>query len=182
MNARRTPRRGTRHTVEEPVVLPHVLITVDHDGNLTATVDGRPVPPPEPGAWTRATFGPLMDTITENRTLAVRIEVHEANGSVFTDVIRARAPRPAARPAPGPVTRPGRRTVLPWARRLAGVSGQGFTPGENLVLAVVVGQIEATDSGHVRAVVNLDALPPGSTGEAILFGRTSTTTVLRRLR
>ena len=45
--------------------------------------------------WTRATFGPLMDAITKDRTVAVRVEVRECDGSVFTDIIRARKPRRA---------------------------------------------------------------------------------------
>ena len=70
-----------------PIELPHVLVTVAEDGTLTATVDGTPFPAPGETAWTRTTFGPLMDAITKDRTVAVRVEVRECDGSVFTDII-----------------------------------------------------------------------------------------------
>ena len=60
------PRRpDPTDDTETPVELPQVLITVAADGTLTATVDGRLFPSPEETAWTRATFGSLMDAITK---------------------------------------------------------------------------------------------------------------------
>jgi hypothetical protein len=105
------PRRSTPNDDEPtaPVELPHVLVTVAEDGTLTATVDGTPFPSPDAGAWTRATFGPLMDAITKDRTIAVRVEVRECDGSVFTDIIRTRKPRRAVAPC--------RRTPVPETRR-----------------------------------------------------------------
>ncbi len=92
------PRRSTPtdEDATAPVELPHVLVTVAADGTLTATVDGTPFPSPDASAWTRATFGPLMDAITKDRTIAVRVEVRENDGSVFTDILRTRKPRRAA--------------------------------------------------------------------------------------
>ena len=92
-----SPRRSTPNDEEQPVPveLPHVLVIVAADGTLTATVGGTPFPAPGETAWTRTTFGPLMDAITKDRTVAVRVEVRECDGSVFTDIIRPRAPRRA---------------------------------------------------------------------------------------
>ena len=94
------PRRSGPNDNETtaPVELPHVLVTVAEDGTLTATVDRTPFPSPDGTAWTRATFGPLMDAITKDRTIAVRVEVRESDGSVFTDILRTRKPRPAVAP------------------------------------------------------------------------------------
>lgn len=81
-----------------PVVLPHVVITVTGAGVLDVTVDDVAFPAPESGAWTRGTFGPLLEAITQDRTIAVRIEVRETDGSVFTDLIHARRPTPTRVP------------------------------------------------------------------------------------
>ena len=98
------PRRSTTtdDDANAPVELPHVLVTVAADGTLTATVDGTPFASPDAGDWTRATFGPLMDAITNDRTIAVRVEVRENDGSVFTDILRTRKPRPRSGPVPEP--------------------------------------------------------------------------------
>lgn len=60
-------------------MLPNVIVTVAADG-LTATVDGVVYPQPPAGAWTRASFGPLMGEITKSRTISVRVEVRESDG------------------------------------------------------------------------------------------------------
>lgn len=173
------------HEPEVPVDLPNVVVTVAADGTLTAAVDGIEHPQPSAGAWTRATFGPLMDEITKDRTVSVRVEVRECDGGVFTDIIHARRPTPPVRvvaqePVPG--TRRGRRAAAPRALRLMEVEGEGFVPGEDVAVAVIVGHTDAARTGTARALVDLDDLPPGATGEVVLFGRISGTTAIRRLQ
>jgi hypothetical protein len=163
-----------------PVELPHVLVTVATDGTLTATVDGTPFPSPDESAWTRATFGPLMDAITKDRTIAVRVEVRESDGSVFTDILRTRKPRRAVAPSMTPVpetrrSRHGRRVP-----RLAEVTAEGFVPGEDVAVATIVSHTDATGTGEARALIDLDDLPDG-THEVILLGRISGTLAVRRL-
>ena len=173
------------HEPEVPVDLPHVVVTVAADGMLTAVVDGIAHPQPSAGAWTRATFGPLMDEITKDRTVSVRVEVRECDGGVFTDIIHARKPAPRARAAeqePVPGTRRGRRAAAPRAPRLMEVEGEGFVPGEDVAVAVIVSHTDAAGTGTARALVDLDDLPTGATGEVILFGRISGTTAIRRLQ
>lgn len=173
------------HEPEVPVDLPNVIVTVAADGTLTAAVDGIAHPQPAAGAWTRATFGPLMDEITKDRTVSVRVEVRECDGGVFTDIIHARKPAPRARAAeqePVPGTRRGRRAAMPRALRLMEVDGEGFVPGEDVAVAVIVSHTDATGTGAARALVELDDLPTGATGEVILFGRISGTTAIRRLQ
>ena len=179
------PHHSHDHQPEVPVDLPNVIVTVAADGTLTATVDGIAHPQSAAGAWTRATFGPLMDEVTKGRTVSVRVEVRECDGGVFTDIIHARKPTPPARAseqAPVPGTRRGRRAAAPRALRLMEVDGEGFVPGEDVAVTVIMSHTDAAHTGTARALVDLDDLPPGSTGEVILFGRISGTTIVRRLQ
>ncbi len=179
------PHHSHDHEPKAPVDLPHVVVTVAADGTLTAAVDSIAHPQPSTGAWTRATFGPLMDEITKDRTVSVRVEVRECDGGVFTDIIHARKPTPPTRAAeqvPVPGTRRGRRAAMPRALRLMEVDGEGFMPGEDVAVAVIVRHIDAAGTGTARALVDLDDLPTGTTGEVILFGRISGTTAIRRLQ
>ena len=163
-----------------PVELPHVLVTVAADGTLTATVDGTPFASPDGIAWTRATFGPLMDALTKDRTIAVRVEVRESDGSVFTDILRTRKPRRAVAPSQNPVPETRRSRHARRAPRLAEVTAEGFVPGEDVAVATIVSHTDATGTGEARMLIDLDELPDG-THEVILFGRISGTLALRRL-
>ena len=163
-----------------PVELPHVLVTVAADGTLTATVDGAPFPSPDATPWTRATFGPLMDAITKDRTIAVRVEVRENDGSVFTDILRTRKPRRAVAPTDTPLPETRRSRHARRVPRLAEVTADGFVPGEDVAVATIVSHTDATGTGEARALIDLDDLPDG-THEVILLGRISGTLTVRRL-
>ncbi len=177
------PRRSTPtdEDATAPVELPHVLVTVAEDGTRTVTVDGTPVEAHETTAWTRTTFGPLMDAITKDRTIAVRVEVRESDGSVFTDILRTRKPRRAVSlsETPAPETRRSRHARR--VPRLAEVTAHGFVPGEDVAVATIVSHTDATGTGEARALIDLDDLPDGSMSEVILFGRISGTLAVRRL-
>ncbi len=178
-----SPRRSTPAEDETtaPVELPHVLITVAEDGTLTATVDGAPFPSPDASAWTRATFGPLMDAITKDRTIAVRVEVRESDGSVFTDILRTRKPRRAVARSETPIPETRRSRHARRVPRLAEVTAGGFVPGEDVAVATIVSHTDATGTGEARALIDLDDLPDGTSHEVILFGRISGTLAVRRL-
>lgn len=114
----------------------------------------------------------------------MRIEVHEVDQTVFTDIISARPPRqptPTVETEPEPGPRRGRRALPPQTPRLVEVSGDGFVPGEDVAVAVIVGHTDATGTGHVSALIDLDTLPDSATHEAILLGRISGTLAMRRL-
>jgi len=163
-----------------PVELPHVLVTVAADGALSAMVDGALFASPDGIAWTRATFGPLMDAITKDRTIAVRVEVRESDGSVFTDILRTRKPRRAAAPSENPVPETRRSRHARRVPRLAEVTAEGFVPGEDVAVATIVSHTDAAGSGEARTLIDLDDLPDG-THEVILLGRISGTFAVRRL-
>ncbi|MBW8173370.1 hypothetical protein K0651_09970 [Ornithinimicrobium sp. Arc0846-15] len=177
-----SPRRSTPNDEDAiaPVELPHVLVTVAEDGTLTATVDGTPFEAQETTEWTRATFGTLMDAITKDRTIAVRVEVRESDGSVFTDILRTRKPRRAAAPPETPAPESRRSRHARRMPRLAEVTAGGFVPGEDVAVATIVSHTDATGTGEARALIDLDELPDG-THEVILFGHISGTLAVRRL-
>lgn len=185
----RHPSRRTKKTkpsdqeLDVPAVLPHVVITVtEPTGSLAVTVDGEDFPASEnDGVWSSARFGELLDAVTEDRTRTVRIEVHETDGSTFTDIIRARRRTsndtdPEQEPTE---TTPSKTTGKQAA---ATVSGEGFLPGEDVAIAALVTETTANEDGEVesrltrRQKANLRA-----GAEVLVFGRTSGTTVLRRL-
>jgi len=186
---RKPPRHATRPEPEDtPVVLPHAVITVTETGVLDVTLDGTDVPPPEGKAWTRSTFGALLDVLTRGRAITVRIEVHESDGSVFTDVIRARrrtAPEPPDTEAKTDDERETQVTSRSKRRRdLVEVTGEGFVPGEDIAVAVIVSHTDATGAGHARTLLDrgrLRSLLSDGGGEVILFGRISGTIHVRRL-
>lgn len=174
--------RTGKHTAEEPVqaVLPHVRVTVTETGTLNVTIDGTDYPPPARGEWTRGTFADLLDAVTENRTFGVRIEVREVDGSVFTDLIQ---PRIRTRtPEPEPATEPARTARKKKGRALVEVTADGFLPGEDVAVAIIISHTDATN-GRARALLDLNQLPPAPGGrrDVLLLGRISGTTHIEAL-
>lgn len=161
--------------VAVPVVLPHVVITVTGGDELTVTVDGAPYLPPEfSGPWRRSSFGPILDALSDERRVPLRIEVREVDGSVFTDIItprarRARAPEPPrALTAPPPPAAPAQAVPALFV-----LEGEGFIPGEDVAVAIVVMHGEGGSTGKARALVEADVLAQSPTREVILLGRIS---------
>ncbi|SQG48260.1 hypothetical protein [Micrococcus luteus] len=184
---RKPPRHATGPEPDDtPVVLPHAVITVTETGALDVTLDGTVFPPPEGDAWTRSTFGPLLDALTRDRTITVRIEVHESDGTVFTDIIRARRHTTPEPPDTEADTEGGTQVKASSKRRpdLVEVTGEGFVPAEDIAVAVIISHTDATSTGHARALLDrrqLRSLPSDGASEVVLFGRVSGTIHVRRL-
>lgn len=186
MNRKPLRRATWQEPDETPVVLPHVVITVAEAGVLDVTVDGADFPPPEDGAWTRGTFGGLLDAITADRTSTVRIEVRETDGSAFTDIIRGRSRPTPERPETEPQDQRGAHAKNKGTQGpvLVEVTADGFVPGEDVAVAVIVSHTDATGTGSARTLLDrgqLASLLRAGTGEVVLLGRVSGTLHVRRL-
>jgi len=162
---KRAPTEQLDETSQVPVVLPHVVMTVLEDGTMTVTVDGAPnLPEPFAPPWRREAFAMILDHLTDQRRSPVRIEVHEADGTVYTDIItptRRRPPEPRP-PAPAP--------DLP---ELAVLRGAGFVSGEDVAVAVIVAHSDAASDGTARGLLTPELLALSATREVILLGRVS---------
>lgn len=169
---------------EPPLVdLPLAVVTVGDMGVVSATFDGVDVPPPiNADHWSRARFGQLLDTLTQERTRSIRLEVRETDGSVFTEIIYSRrgatkAPNADEKPAVSSEARRARRGRPP---RLFEITGSGFIPGEDILVAVPVSTAEGNESGVAQAIVDLDQFL-SQTNELALIGYVSGRIVTERL-
>lgn len=153
--------------------MPVIRLDVHEDGTMSATVDGEPLAPPvAEGVWRRGSFARIVDQVTAERMIPARVEVTEADGATFTDIITARKIPPApALPEPEPADAP----------RLVEVTGDGFVPGEDIAVCRIIRHTDAAPTGTARALIDLahDHLDPGD--EVVLVGRVSGTFVVRSL-
>ena len=169
-------RKPSAHApVPAPVSMPVIRLTVHEDGTMSATVDGEPLAPPiAEGAWRRGSFARIVDQVTAERMIPARVEVTEADGSTFTDIITptARKNTPAqALPEPEPAEVP----------RLLEVTGEGFVPGEDIAVCRILRHTDATGTGAARALIDLAHAHLDLGCEVVLVGRVSGTLVVRSL-
>ncbi|WP_017792516.1 hypothetical protein [Leucobacter salsicius] len=164
---------------ESHVNLPLAVVTVDERGTMDVSYDGRDFPPltPDP-PWIRARFGDLLDSISAHRTRTVRIEVHEFDGSVFTDIIHAAENERTAVDAGHPSSM--RRARHRPARQLFEITGSGFIPGEDVTVALEVSSAEGSADGKARGLVDLSQLADHRS-EIMLIGRVSGVIISERL-
>ena len=155
--------------------MPLIRLAVHDDGTMSATVDGEPLAPPvAEGVWRRGSFARIVDQVTADRMIPARVEVTEADGSTFTDIITATARKNTPAPAP-PEPEPAD------APRLLEVTGDGFVPGEDIAVCHIIRHTDAAPTGTARALIDLacDHVDPGD--EVVLVGRVSGTFVVRSL-
>lgn len=166
---------NTVATAQPIIHVPHVRVDVAPDGALAVTVDGAPFTPPEAlGALRRDTFGALADHLTAALNGPIRVEVHEADGSTFTDILTP--PRRRSRFAPPEPAFPQQASAPAAAvPALLEVSADGFVPGEDIALAVIVAHSDAGPTGHGRALLQRHLLDLAPTQEVLLLGRISGT-------
>ena len=165
-----------------PVVVPVVEFTIDGDGSMTVTVDGVPyLPEPFAPAWRRESFPTILDTLTARYRTPLRVQVREADGSTFTDIITP----PRERPAPTPWETPpaSASPPLPAAHPvLHQVAGSGFVPGEDVAVAIIHAHSDAAQDGSARALLTAEQAATAVTGEVILLGRVSGTLTIGRIQ
>jgi hypothetical protein len=160
-----TAARYDRATLRVPVVLPLVEVSIGKDGSVSVLLNREPYS--VDGALTRDDLRRLLDDIAADLRTPVRVEVHEADDSTFTDIITPPHATPA--PAPSPSI-PSPRTVLasPF-----GIAGDGFAAGEEVSVCVVVARQVADADGITQL-----RLPPALLAEhpiVVLIGRISGT-------
>ena len=168
---KRTPAGPAPGDTGVPVVLPHVSMSVAADGTMTVTVDGAPhEPKPFAPPWRREDFARVLDQLTEQHRSPVRVEVREADGTVFTDIIT-----PGTRRRPGPESAPEPEKPAVNVAELVMLHGEGFVPGEDVAVAIVVAHADAAPDGTARGLIASAQLAGSPTREVILLGRVSGT-------
>lgn len=158
LNSAAPYRRDDRSTLRVPVVMPLVEVVVDENGLLTVTLDREPYS--ADGALRREDLRRTLTDIAADLHTPIRVEVREADGTTFTDIV---APKQRdAEPAPAA------RRVLASA---FGISSDGFTAGEEVEVCIVVARQVAADDGSTQL-----RLPPALLAchpDVVLVGRTS---------
>lgn len=181
------PRADASHM---PPVLPVIAMTIGADGTMTVTLDGTEFEPPRFGPpWVRSSFATVIDSVLEERGSPVRVLVYEADGAVFTDIVT----RPLQRtldPTAEPPLRGGRSDdptprddvlieASPLIKPPRVVFGEdGFIPGEDVAVAVIVRHTKASADGSARALLEPGLSEVSASGEVVLVGRVSGTCVI----
>lgn len=156
----RTPyRRDERASLRVPVVMPLVEVTVNQEGCLDVLLDREPYT--ADGALHRADLKTMVATVATDLGTPVRVEVHEVDGVMFTDIV---TPYVA-------VERPDEPIKVAIAS-VGEVTGHGFIPNEEVAVTVVVAHQVASDEGTVRLRLP-PALLAAHPGLVVLLGRTS---------
>ena len=188
-------RRSTG-AIRVPAVLPVITMTISADGTMTVAVDGTPFEPPRFGApWARASFAEVIDNVVLAHGSPVRVVVHEADGTVFTDLITRPLQGSIAQSAPPQIRDAGSSAPAePLAAPAALIDAtplvepprvvygeEGFLPGEEVALAIIVRHIKASADGSARALLEPGLCRVTAEGEFVLVGRISGTCVFGRV-
>ncbi|MCO5294465.1 MAG: hypothetical protein M9882_06115 [Homoserinimonas sp.] len=161
-----------------------VEFTITADGAMTVTVDGvAHMPAPFAPGWRREAFPTILDALTARYRSPLRVQVHEADGSTFTDIITP----PRERPTPKPwETQPPVAVVSPPVPAaqpvLHQVAGAGFVPGEDVAVAIIHAHTDASSDGTARTLLTAEQTALAVTSEVILLGRISGTLSIGRIQ
>lgn len=155
LNTTRPYRRDDQGTLKVPVVMPLIEVMIDDDGYLDIRLDREPYTAED--AVTRRELGSIVESISNDLGAPVRVEVHESDGTAYTDIV-----------TPG-----GRASGQAAADQAPGASPSAFLPDEEVSVAVILGR-------HQRGGESLESrLPPAllaaHRGNVVLWGRTSGT-------
>ena len=157
-------RRDDHAAMRVPVVMPLVEVTVDKTGHLTVSLDREPYS--ADGALQREDLRRVLDDIAADLGTPVRVEVHEADDSTFTDIVTPDRPRLHV------VEHAKQATVT-----VGEVAGEGFLPNEDVAVAVVVAHQTASTEGTTRLRLP-PALLEAHPGLLVLMGRESGTVMV----
>jgi hypothetical protein len=145
--------------VNVPVVLPVVHVKVAADGGIAVDVDGTPRDAGR--ALERAHLRGLLDQLTVELDSPVRVEIHEHDGTTYSDIAM-----------PPPEREEPERVDSASFEGGPGLTATGFHAGEELALAYVVARPRADDTGSTSL-----HLPPtllaANRGALLLLGTSS---------
>lgn len=183
--------RSATDAITVPPVLPVIAMTIAADGTMTVAVDGTPFEPPRFGpAWVRSSFAAVIDSVLEERGSPVRVLVYEADGTVFTDLVTRPLQKeldPSAQPPHrhDVVTAPIADVLIDAAPLVTPprvvLGEEGFIPGEEVAVAIIVRHTKASTDGSARALLEPGICRVSADGEVVLVGRISGTCVIAGL-
>ncbi|AYY12988.1 hypothetical protein EF847_10015 [Actinobacteria bacterium YIM 96077] len=146
-----------------PVILPQLIVQpAAASEGYTVTLNGQPVSDdPVPGAE----LGRAVASVVERAGTAVRVEVHDADGGIYADIVYP--PLPDLR-------------ELESSGHGDGEDGSdarhcGFIPGEEVLIATVERIEHANDDGVLELRIS-----PQPTDSTIVVGSVSGTTIVNR--
>lgn len=166
--------------IQVPPVLPIIVMTVQPDATLSVAVDGQQLDSPTfAPRWQRHSFAQVIGQVIEQRHSPVRVVINEQDGSVYTDIVTqpilgTLATEPGEEPAP--VTAESSADIS--AHLLAVHGDEGFIPGEQVAVAIIIRHTDAQSEGSARSLIEPGLLDLSPTREVILVGRMSGTCIV----
>lgn len=162
----RDERPGEDPTSVVPLTLPVAVLTVEGDGTVSVRVDGAAIDPePTDPPWRRESVPLLLDALGARWAGPIRVELHEADGHVFTDILVPQHNHALTPIGSGPVS--------PTAADPALWRGGTPVPGEEIAVAVIIGHGQAGPDSSIRGLSAVVQTVAGSSGEVVLIARTS---------
>ncbi|MFB7251228.1 hypothetical protein [Microbacterium sp. NPDC056234] len=143
-------------------------ITVRSDDQVEVTVDGDVW---VAGPIDRDSLGRVLGTIVSEKDVPVRVELTEADGRRFADILTPRTRRSVFAPPTDDNESADRTKLAPLLRR---IEAAGFVPGEDVGIAIITRAGSAGHDGIARTIVDTRDLPDGHLG-VLLFGFVSGT-------
>ena len=166
--------------IQVPPVLPIIVMTVQPDATLSVAVDGQPLDSPAfAPLWQRHSFAQVISQVIEQRHSPVHLVINEQDGSVYTDIV--------TQPILGTLaTEPGEEPAPETAEPSAGISAhllavhgdEGFIPGEQVAVAIIIRHTDAQSEGSARSLIEPGLLDLSPTREVILLGCMSGTCII----
>lgn len=154
---KRTNRDSNPMPDSQPVagVLPLVRVAEHTDATVTVTLDGALI---VSDPIDRSQLGRVLSAVAEQHGGPVRVELTATDGRVFADVLNPPSrpssfapPLPPPTPLPTPVSARAHASAAPT---LLEVAGEGFVPGEDVLVAAVLTSSSAAGDGSARGLVD----------------------------
>lgn len=140
-----------------------LLVTVNGDKDRAETVK-------------RAELGGVLARLVAGFGVPTRVEIHEPDGSVHADIVHPPAPQDEEPEHPAVED-----STVMSGPQLVELHADGFVPGEDIAVAVVLHHSSAGPGGRARALIDLAEVGDPESVEVVLVGRISGETAFRSL-